>query len=76
MNPALVRVLDAMNEAAVIRELGWDAFLRYKVASWQRQNDVYKTRFGLLEYLGMTPEEFGDWVIKDKVSDRLKRVWT
>lgn len=76
MDGRVIRALDAMNEAAIIRELGWDAFLRYKAASYQRQNGRFRQRFTLLAYLGMTAEEYGEWVAYDKVSDRVKRVWT
>lgn len=48
-----------------------DAFLTGRVAEYRRSG------FGrsLLEYLGMTPEEYGDWFTTGVVPARVQRTW-
>jgi hypothetical protein len=48
-----------------------DEFLKAKVAQYRRSG------FGrsLLEYLGMTPDEYGEWFLTGHVASRVLRTW-
>lgn len=76
MNPALIRTFDSMPERQIVEQLGWEAFLKYKEASYWRQNARYRARFTITQYMGMTPDEYLCFVGHGTVSDRVKKVWT
>lgn len=76
MNPKPIQALDSMPECAVVNQLGWEAFLRYKAASWQHQTPPFEARVGLLKYLGMTDDEYEAWVADGVISERVKRIWS
>ena len=76
MNSEVFHALDRMPEKEIVAQFGWDVFLRCKVATYQRQPDTFRWRFSLLTYLGMTAQEYGEWVVYGEISDRVKRVWS
>ncbi len=75
MNHLIMRTLDHMPEKSIVNDLGWEAFLRYKVASYQSQNQGFRRRFPLIQYLGMTQDEYADWSVNGVISDRVKKGW-
>lgn len=55
---------------------GWDEYLKTRVQLWYEHNEICSRRcFTVTEFLGMTLAEYADWVVQDKVTDRVKRVW-
>lgn len=54
------------------------AFLEGRVAEWYRHDEEGwggGRRIPLLEYLGMTRDEYGDWVTTGIASSRVRRCW-
>lgn len=53
-------------------------FLEGRVAEWQRWEDTgwRGRRIPILEYLGMTADEYAAWVIADVIAPRVVRGWT
>jgi len=57
----------------------WDDFLKDKAAYWREHLDQVPSShrpITLLEYLGMTGDEYADWFTTGHVADRVKRVWS
>jgi hypothetical protein len=54
----------------------WNDFLKHKVSLWYAHNErCHRACFTLTEFLGMSPEEYRQWVVDDVVSERVRRVW-
>lgn len=53
-----------------------DEFLCGRVAEYQRQQACCTLRCSLLEYMGMTADEYAGWFQTGKVPARVARVWS
>ena len=49
----------------------WDGFLQGRVALWY----FYSPDSSLIAFLGMTKDEYADWVVGAVVRSRIKRIW-
>lgn len=76
MDSRLVYALRGVPQHVIIDELGWDVFLKYKVACYWGEPESFRQRCGFLGFLGMTEREYAEWVANDKIDDRVKRVWS
>ena len=50
----------------------WDGFLQGRVALWY----FYSPDSSLIAFLGMTKDEYADWVVGAVVRSRIKRIWS
>lgn len=67
------RTVDAMPQD----DEEWEALLLGRAQEWRAHRDSgCPCNVPLLEYLGMTRDEFSEWVAHGTVSDRVRRVWT
>ncbi len=53
-------------------DLTMSEYLQKRVCEWYRNWD--KHGFSITEFMGMTADEYADWVINDVVSDRVARL--
>lgn len=67
--------LKQMTEKTIIEDYGWHGFLEHKVATWRATPDDFRSSCSLLTFIGMSTEEYSDWVINNVVADRVKRGW-
>jgi hypothetical protein len=59
---------------------GWttetiDSFLRKKLSYYWTLDKAFQARCPLLSYLGLTEDEYHDWIINDRVHSRVTRIW-
>lgn len=55
----------------------FDDFLKGRVSEWYKHEDNgwYGRRIGILEYLGMTLDEYARWVTDGVIAPRMYRIW-
>ncbi len=75
MTPNRFKHLSSLTEEAMVRLHGWNTFLEFKVETWRRTDAAFRNRCGLLEFLGMTEDEYADWVLSDRLHPRVRRAW-
>jgi hypothetical protein len=62
----------------VSNDAWWNIHMRQRMQEWYscRVECNWNDTGGLLSFLGMTFDEFADWLNTEKVSDRVKRNWS
>lgn len=53
----------------------WDRFLVERLTEWRRHVNAGNPPCGMLEFLGMTDEEYVDWVTRGVIAERVRHRW-